>query len=271
MTQYLQIDLREQSIRTIKILFNHIARYIYAVTNIRFVQYKSKLYFHMANTWNGGLPPDVTKEETKLLAHKDVCCDGYWEDECEFKPMIKPNTQFLEYIYNYDACESDKYICDDELHPSITNPLKKIHEFVFDSDPNTSDYNKTIATQVSNIVFLMSKPVCIINTSKFNTDHRGSDHIPLKLPFESNVKLGQTFTFKELIDSMYRIKSHKFDSWYELFGGVDEVWFTSKQPTNPNGEVGFGPKQPTNPNGEVNEVASSSQAIEIYVSFDHGS
>jgi len=64
--------------------------------------------------------------------------------------------------------------------------------------------------------------------------------VMIKLPFDHHVKLGQTFTFKDLINSMYQIKSHKFDYWYELFCGV-------------------------------NQVNTSSTTIKININFDHGS
>ncbi len=236
MTQQLQIDLTEQSKRTIKILFDCLARYIYKLINIRFVEYKSKLYFQMSTNWHDGLPENITSEETKLLAHEDSSCGGYWDYECKFacEPMCKKKSLEFKYIYNYDECGANEYFDQEEdLHVSVIAPLKKIHEFIFDS-------KSTPEIQISRIVFLMKKPLTITNTSGFNFDHRGSDHIPIDLPFEPSIKLEDKFSFKELVDSMYRIKSHKFDYWYELFCGV-------------------------------NKVTSNTQSIKIYVNFDHGS
>ena len=57
----------------------------------------------------------------------------------------------------------------------------------------------------------------LINTSGFNDDHRGSDHCRIQLPFEPTVLLRAPFTLAELLQATFRLKSHKFDFWYELF------------------------------------------------------
>ncbi len=54
------------------------------------------------------------------------------------------------------------------------------------------------------------------NLSGVNDDHRGSDHCKLDLEFHDCYDL-KSNTWKDFIDAYYRIKSHKFDSWYELF------------------------------------------------------
>jgi hypothetical protein len=215
MNKYLEIDLTEQSNRTIQILFDHIIRYIYKLAQIRFIKYNSKLYFQMTNKWNGGIPKNISQEEKELLGHEDCSCDGYWDDECKLLnkkwKKTNPSSSELEYIYNYDE-GALKVVCQD-IHKSIKIPLKKIHNFIFDLKSNPE-------TQVSSIKFLVSKPLIITNPNGINTDHRGSNHTKLILPFVSNVTLGEKFTFKDLINTMYQIKSHKFDYWYEFYCAV---------------------------------------------------
>lgn len=64
--------------------------------------------------------------------------------------------------------------------------------------------------------FLQNYKIVLINDSGFNQDHRGSDHTRIELPFYSRCTLYKN-TVREFIQGMYRIKSHKFDHWYELF------------------------------------------------------
>ena len=57
----------------------------------------------------------------------------------------------------------------------------------------------------------------LTNTSGYNDDSRGSDRCLIQLPFETAVLLRAPFTLAELIQATFRLKSHKFDFWYELF------------------------------------------------------
>jgi hypothetical protein len=84
------------------------------------------------------------------------------------------------------------------------------------------------------------KPVLLVNVSGVNPDHRGADtEEGASLPFHEKFSMPKHFTLGQLADAFYRIKSHKFDSWYELFTHVN--------------------------------VLCSRDRIQINVSFDHGS
>lgn len=60
----------------------------------------------------------------------------------------------------------------------------------------------------------------IENASGINEDDRGNDENIL-LPYIKTIKLNSTFTLNELFVAYHKIKSHKFDYWYELFCNVD--------------------------------------------------
>jgi hypothetical protein len=60
--------------------------------------------------------------------------------------------------------------------------------------------------------------VTITNPHGVNTDHRGSDHCAIALPFQDQIVL-ESPTVKEFVDALYLLKSHKWDKWYELYSG----------------------------------------------------
>ena len=66
-------------------------------------------------------------------------------------------------------------------------------------------------------IFQSRKTVILRNLNGINEDHRGSDHFKYEIPFEGEVVLRKKFTMDQLIDALYRIKSHHTDNWYELF------------------------------------------------------
>lgn len=242
----LQIDLTAQSKKTIQHFFNALFKYIYELTDIKLVEYKSKLYFQTSNSWNGGMPEDLSQEQISRLAHKDHECVGY--SNCEYesnkskksKKSKKPlkiipddSTDCIKYLYSWNesVLESIGEYCDGEgFDETVFDTIKLIDNFV------NSDYEKLW----SNVQIVMSKPLVINNLSGFNNDHRGSDHIPLSLPWEYHVHMDSTVTLGELTDTAYLIKSHKFDKWYELYVGVGSI-------------------------------DKSKHFIEVGVNFDHGS
>lgn len=69
--------------------------------------------------------------------------------------------------------------------------------------------------------FAFSVKVKLVNVAGINTDHRGADtEEGASLPYHASFMLPKTFTLGQLADAFYRIKSHKFDAWYELFTRV---------------------------------------------------
>lgn len=55
-------------------------------------------------------------------------------------------------------------------------------------------------------------------------DERGSDQyhgIPIQLPLETNVTLPVGSTLDDVVQAVLKLKSHKFDIWYETLPGID--------------------------------------------------
>jgi hypothetical protein len=77
--------------------------------------------------------------------------------------------------------------------------------------------NTNIKNPITNIKFILDKNIILQNNCEYNNDHRGLNHMIINLPFESNIKLPKEFTLENLVTSLYNLKSHKFDYWYELF------------------------------------------------------
>jgi hypothetical protein len=62
------------------------------------------------------------------------------------------------------------------------------------------------------------KEITVINVSGVNVDHRGSDHTEILLPAEYSWTIKKPcITVQDLAEAFFRVKSHKFDSWYELY------------------------------------------------------
>jgi hypothetical protein len=62
----------------------------------------------------------------------------------------------------------------------------------------------------------------IRNVSGPNKDTRGMKHNEEKLPWFEEIKLekNKIYTLDEVAELYFKIKSHRFDCWYEMFGGA---------------------------------------------------
>src|SRR5579872_3254557 len=135
----------------------------------------------------------------------------------------------------------------------------------------TFDLISQVLTDLS-IPIVSSKCTRIINRSGVNADHRGSDHVRIILPFERQVELPATMTFGEFAEACYRIKSHKFDHWYELYFGVSikedrNDLLLDQEKTNLQDEVIA--RLPVVLLDIILQFANS--FVNLFVTFDHGS
>ena len=86
---------------------------------------------------------------------------------------------------------------------------------------------------------LCEKEINLKNENGVNKDHRGSDHTRIILDFHDNFNLPKNCTLQEFADGCYRVKSHKFYHWYELYVGAS--------------------------------IEQSEKKLNIHLGFDHGS
>jgi len=75
----------------------------------------------------------------------------------------------------------------------------------------------------SNVLFDFGEAVHLENQSGVNSDRRGADIAQgITLPFYSKLSLGARISLEEIAVSYYKLKSHKWDEWYELFEGTSQ-------------------------------------------------
>jgi hypothetical protein len=124
-----------------------------------------------------------------------------------------------------------------------------IEEYYENADDNTKDmvFSKLIElfdkiNINSTIEFIGYDEIVLKNKRGINHDTRGTrDNI--KLPYHESYVINNPMTLEELFVGYHKIKSHKFDYWYELFINI---------------EIKF---------NKINDV----DTLAIYCDFDHGS
>jgi hypothetical protein len=133
----------------------------------------------------------------------DVMCDNYLEDcpieskdvEGEIKFVVSYHLQGMK-IEDYTKLEHDmQKLMQENSHPE-----------------------KLWLSQFSKII--------IENTSGINHDHRGADHLAIKVPFQHSYTIEKrAITVDDFTIGLYATKSHRFDKWYELFTKVKKCSF----------------------------------------------
>lgn len=216
-----------ESIASNNVFWLELVKTIYKSYSISYVVNKGKKYINCSNRWFNA---DELREKIEnmgiTIAHKDHECTGYFSDECNVKSKINKRQvlpQEIKYVFNgkfnYDVGtfdeswsehSNDKYNTD--FNEVLDNKLKKEVKKML-----LSIEKKNQSSDASNIKFIFNKKIQMYNLNGINTDHRGSDHMVIKLPFESNVNFENEFTLEELIVGCMTLKSHKFNLWYELF------------------------------------------------------
>lgn len=119
-------------------------------------------------------------------------------NECSFKcKYIPKNNNNVKYIVDVDFDHVDD---SEEEDDDRANLIKKMKEYGKD-----------------NIVLRGFDNLYIVCVSGFNIDHRGSTHCAVNLIQHDSLTYSKRITIMDATIAYYKVKSHKWDEWYELF------------------------------------------------------
>lgn len=174
--------------------FGDITRYVYSQYSIEKILYKNKEYRETISyyTMNNILTVNRPEHDKNKICE---CMIDYRTDE-QIKYEIIPNNVFdIKYIYFKDSSS----LYDNEFENiELINKMRKMED-------------------ITNVKFIGYKNIKFTNISGINYDHRGSNHTNIYLPFEESTMVKLPITLDVIIDKLFRLKSNKFDKWYELY------------------------------------------------------
>lgn len=167
-------------------------------------------------------------------------------DNTHFEGIQIKNKKYYELPNAWKLRPDDKVqdnkslMCESDWYDGCTLERKKMK-------PNTDykfiiDYGPYSKKHLREKLFKGNAILTIKNNDGENEDHRGSDHFKYEIPYTNEERLVNP-TLQDLINTLYLVKSHKCDKWYELYA-----------------DAKFGVKK----GKYVNEY-------KITLSFDHGS
>ncbi|BBM83866.1 hypothetical protein [Candidatus Uabimicrobium amorphum] len=176
--------------------FNILVKAIFRSTMFRGAEYDGTMYNELPNIWGSASEKGVEK---KYCCNSDHSFAEYYENaECAMDVIDRVEADFsdIQFCWDWEGvdCEIDEYELENE---------EAILEYL-ESLPDKED-------QV-----VIDSIVTMRNDMGANSDHRGSDHCLLVLPFTTRTQM-KSPTLREFISHLYLLKSHKFDGWYEMY------------------------------------------------------
>ncbi|AGC02436.1 hypothetical protein H012_gp012 [Acanthamoeba polyphaga moumouvirus] len=156
------------------------------------------------------IPLDHDKMK-KLYKYVEVDCDYDYKKDDDYDylgPDFMPNKmQDDEYVYKFKHELNESYFPEPHSGEDINNELiREMHEFLIEKSPK-----KLILKDIRTIKLIKNKGV--------NKDRRGVRDLDWKLHFwqEYIISSKRSLKLHDLIIAAYKIKSHKFEKWYEMF------------------------------------------------------
>lgn len=185
------LDIDNLNIDELKMFFDMLIKFCYTTTDIKYVLYKSSFF----------TKKDKNKKETPKYIPKNQ------------------NDVNYEFVYNKNIKLSDFKDC----FASFGNDKNKKTEFnIF------KNLLKTFKYDINNVFIKSKRDITLFNISGINKDKRGSDlyKCDVLLPFYDTLTIvpkNNLISINELYTSFYKIKSNKFDKWYELYGCISQM------------------------------------------------
>lgn len=168
-----------------------------------------------------------SKEQTIKNNLKEIIKYIYYQCPLDYDQM----KQIYKYIET--DCEYDDYdLLYYEFETNLMQDNKYAYELIKDLD-NTYK-NEELINELHNYLLLTKSPkklrlnnirqIQLINNNGINKDSSGIRDLDWKLHFwdEYMINNDDNIRFHDLIIAVHKIKSHKFDNWYELYTNISE-------------------------------------------------
>ncbi|AAV50319.1 hypothetical protein [Acanthamoeba castellanii mimivirus] len=140
--------------------------------------------------------------------YKNICTE--LDDSPEFQSNL---TEDDEYVYKFNEILKKCYDEQEMTKRKIFDPdflnyklINELHIYLTKKSPK-----KLVIKSINSIK--------LVNNEGVNTDINGTTNVDWKLHFwpEFTIQNSECLTLHDIIIACYKIKSHKFENWYELY------------------------------------------------------
>ncbi len=210
---------------------NILCSYVYQTFSIDHFVYQGKKYYKWETCWGGGGTQVICDGCDGCRLVCSTCsvnfrCDKCTHEDCKFSDSEDDECEY-DSVCKHFICEHVKQIIPEEEVVYIMKRdednmgnVEEDHEGKFYEFMNKhGDKIKIIATRETKLLDTLT----IENESGINPDHRGATHCKLDKDslYEEHVEISLPCTILQFAQALFRIKSHKWDMWYELYSVCD--------------------------------------------------
>lgn len=169
---------------------NVLFKFVYSSKIVDSVLFNGVPYYQHTSPWSCC----YTHPSIRPSYDPDIRCKGFVSgDDCDCAPSIYPNRN-----------DKVEYVTDDVYIFALNDPY-----YVFLQELCKYD---------SQHIFLIGyNEMKICNDTGYHYNRKGSDHCRIYLEYYNYVIINGWTTLNKFIEACYKIKSHKFDSAYEVF------------------------------------------------------
>ena len=180
--------------------------YVYSKTRFSHILFNGLPYYQYTHPWRKYL-----SMKSRPSYDPDIICDYHHKLLVSCAPSIYPSeTDTVKYVIK-------PYDDENEVPELVPIDCNRTFPPLY-YDPKFAD--ELVKYDSHKILLIGYTTMKIRNISGFNSDHRGSDHCQIFLKFYDKFVIHGPITLDKFIDVSYKIKSHKFDNWYEFFWGI---------------------------------------------------
>jgi hypothetical protein len=172
-------------------VIDYIFEYVSRVTSFHHIKFNGLPYYETKNLWR---PHDIKERASYDI---DVLCNK--SRQCDREPSIIPKYgDKIKYVLKYNYRKKN----------ILSKGDVKYNNFVL----QISQY------ELRNVLLIGFDKFTVKTVFGYlNDDHRGSDHCNVYLPTHHKVRMIKYVTLYDLATAYYKLKSHKWDDYYEMF------------------------------------------------------
>lgn len=149
----------------------------------------------------------------------------------ETKAFDRPTYDIDSKCYSWYVDDGTNGACGVQIYPTKTDTVKyvlKYHRSNEYADKNISTTNidlikKIIKCKYKKILLIGYESLILKNNSGYNDGHCGSNHCNIYLKFYETISTKKSISLNTLAKYFYKLKSHKWDKWYESFADIEYI------------------------------------------------
>ena len=200
---YIEIDCQNTT------LIEDLVQYGYKIMEMDYVIYKDLSYYQRSADFH------CTIVSNRPDYNSDKECNNYSDVHCVNHEHIVPKLhKNISYVLKYNSDNANIYLTD-KYYQECDYFLNNDDDYVYNHDIK---FLKEIINIGSDRIILTNVDrIELLNSSGYNYDRRGSDCCEIMLDFHEEYNFKPT-NLTEFFKALYRMKSHKWDDNYELYG-----------------------------------------------------